>query len=902
MNRFLTLLLAASCLTAVGQCTADFDFGSEVTFGISPDPSLGESFAFGQYGLFYSDTLHILIPNSVSDFPGDIPISLPVDSVWIEDIVLTGEAGEALSIEDLNLTLTPNNNNDSGNPNTFLGGGQYCVALTGTPDTSGYFLASIPMRVWLNLFGSTFNDVLPFDGYNLQIYPESGAGPGCTDVTACNYNPFSESVDELCVFAEVGWDCAGNPIAPGCMVSDACNYDITAQTEDGSCVYTGAPCDDNNLYTVNDTIGADCLCLGDYYYVEGCLDENACNFNPEANAESYDIPCLFLGTNCSDPSDEYIFGYVTDDCVCQEIPTLHEILEARQDLSIFKELLFSLSGNELENLQFDLYYIGRTLFIPTDGAFQSFFDEADLTQIEFFESMSAFMHYARRIHMTSPMMFEPGLFSLETADQQIPSEINDGDIIQSDYPDSTHTITFGPNDAIWKINEASILEQDLVYRNGVIHIIDAVLFTNEFGCMDSEACNYSSEAQFEDNSCHYLCQVCLDGTTWSEELQGCVPESVACEVEFDFDGDGYVGSGDLLAFLTAFGASFPDEDADGVCDDIDECIGEYDECGVCNGPGAVYECGCADIPAGDCDCNGNVLDECDVCGGEGIADGACDCDGNVLGDCVAFLEAPALNPQGYSFTYGITNWSPLGFDWSNANAIQNVSFEFVPVDSTDFSEIFPNADFAQQVPVQTGGVNSSFFEYNPDYFGFWGGVDGTSGIQVVHPEAVEYLPYPFSEGDVHADQLTFEFIGGGLVNTRTFEINMEGVAAGTLQLPNGLSFDNALRVATRTLTTDSNATNVSTLLTEGFQYWTQDMPLPVALTYTYTQILGGDSSLLFSGGEFLVDILDYSEIDGGVISLSTGVETPSPMMDGVNRTSLPLGYQQSGMSVRCLKD
>ena len=79
---------------------------------------------------------------------------------------------------------------------------------------------------------------------------------------------------------------------------------------------------------------------------------------------------------------------------------------------------------------------------------------------------------------------------------------------------------------------------------------------------------------------------------WDEALQGCVPESVVCEVEFDYDGDGTVGSGDLLAFLTAFGASFPDEDADGLCDDIDECVGEYDECGVCNGPGAMFDCGC----------------------------------------------------------------------------------------------------------------------------------------------------------------------------------------------------------------------------------------------------------------------------------------------------------------------
>ena len=87
-------------------------------------------------------------------------------------------------------------------------------------------------------------------------------------------------------------------------------------------------------------------------------------------------------------------------------------------------------------------------------------------------------------------------------------------------------------------------------------------------------------------------EYCLDGTVWDATLGGCVPEVLACEVEFDFDGDGSVGSSDLLAFLGGFGSTFPDTDADGVCDDIDECVGEYDECGVCNGLGAVYECGC----------------------------------------------------------------------------------------------------------------------------------------------------------------------------------------------------------------------------------------------------------------------------------------------------------------------
>jgi len=41
-----------------------------------------------------------------------------------------------------------------------------------------------------------------------------------------------------------------------------------------------------------------------------------------------------------------------------------------------------------------------------------------------------------------------------------------------------------------------------------------------------------------------------------------------------------------------------DADDDGICDDIDSCVGELDSCGICNGPGAIYDCGCDEMPEG----------------------------------------------------------------------------------------------------------------------------------------------------------------------------------------------------------------------------------------------------------------------------------------------------------------
>lgn len=82
-----------------------------------------------------------------------------------------------------------------------------------------------------------------------------------------------------------------------------------------------------------------------------------------------------------------------------------------------------------------------------------------------------------------------------------------------------------------------------------------------------------------------------------------------------------------------------DVDDDGICDNVDPCVGALDACGVCNGPGAIYACGCNDIPAGDCDCNGNQIDVLGVCGGGCTADmdgdGVCD----DVDPCVGELDA-----------------------------------------------------------------------------------------------------------------------------------------------------------------------------------------------------------------------------------------------------------------------
>ncbi len=104
------------------------------------------------------------------------------------------------------------------------------------------------------------------------------------------------------------------------------------------------------------------------------------------------------------------------------------------------------------------------------------------------------------------------------------------------------------------------------------------------------------------------------------------------------------------------GSCAADVDGDGVCDDVDPCVGSLDACGVCNGPGAIYDCGCADFPAEDCDCNGNQADAIGVCGGD------CDADVNDNGICDDVEEAGCDDPEACNYDENALPYDPPALD------------------------------------------------------------------------------------------------------------------------------------------------------------------------------------------------------------------------------------------------
>jgi uncharacterized protein (TIGR02145 family) len=177
---------------------------------------------------------------------------------------------------------------------------------------------------------------------------------------------------------------------------------------------------------------------------------------------------------------------------------------------------------------------------------------------------------------------------------------------------------------------------------------------DSLGCTYAEACNFVAEAWVDDGTCEFAsCGGCtiIGATNYDPSAQfndgTCIFPPSSCSS--DITADGLISVADLIVLLQNFGLTCVG------------CAGVVDVCGVCNGPGAVFDCGCSDLPVGDCDCEGNQLDALGFCGGDCPADadgdGICD----TVDDCVGQYDICGVcNGPGAIYVCGCTQLPFLG--------------------------------------------------------------------------------------------------------------------------------------------------------------------------------------------------------------------------------------------------
>ena len=132
------------------------------------------------------------------------------------------------------------------------------------------------------------------------------------------------------------------------------------------------------------------------------------------------------------------------------------------------------------------------------------------------------------------------------------------------------------------------------------------------GCTYEIAQNYETLATRDNGSCVFPCVGDVNQVIFDWDANGNIGiadflQMLSVFGDVDGDGDGVWDSQDDCVDLEACnydsdpteecqyldilevcgGGCEADEDEDGICDDVDICIGVVDECGVCNGPGAT---------------------------------------------------------------------------------------------------------------------------------------------------------------------------------------------------------------------------------------------------------------------------------------------------------------------------
>ena len=474
---------------------------------------------------------------------------------------------------------------------------------------------------------------------------------GCTDTAACNYDENASCDDGGCLYLDPCGECGGTNVV-GCMDNFACNFDPNATCDDGSC-------------TTLDECG-ECGGTGTL----GCTDPVACNYDVDNPATCDDGSCLYAdalgvcGGICAADADgdglcdacdhdgywidvETYAVHTEGELAGQTTYRLYVTCDAPTDY------LYSIAGSNtqpfvIESSTGTWYNHPENTSWNASGVDPDAYDTSPLLEFDSFltlggENANQTPH-PWSIWTSDPRPeFQPGGGSNFTTGSGImqylgaaPSPDQAG--IHPAYAGDDHRVL------VMQITTAGDISGQMtvtVYPNGELSSAGTNLatFDSNSACLNLDPCVDADEDGICDDVDECVgeldeCGVC-NGPGSTLEC-GCtdIPEG-DCDCEGNqVDASGICG-GDCAA----------DEDADGICDDEDDCVGMIDECGICNGPGAIYACGCEGIPDGECDCEGTQADAVGVCGGDCASDmndnGVCD-DAEIMG--CTYPSAENYNP------------------------------------------------------------------------------------------------------------------------------------------------------------------------------------------------------------------------------------------------------------------
>ena len=438
--------------------------------------------------------------------------------------------------------------------------------------------------------------------------------PGCTDPAASNYSPFATDDNGTCII-EVG----------GCTLPFACNYDPNADfylpgSCDFSCLFGMPPGDGECTDELACNYGMEEPCSyfdaeGNLCATVGCMNEEACNFDPEAqvnsgceyascqtfgctnaNACNYDaeantdngsceyascVGCTDNGASNYDPEASIDNGQCTYDvfgCTLL-IACNYDPAATVNDGSCDFTGCFGCVTPTACNYDGDaLYPDGSCLFAPAgqdcDGNCLSDQDGdliCDANEVPGCTDESALNYNPNATDDNGSCTYMTGGCTDQTAcNFDYTAQVDDG---SCDFATCAGCIvSWACNyDEGATLNDGSCVFPDV---NGVCPSVcdfdvdgDGICDANEVaGCTYANAINYEPAATDDDGTCNFVGCVLPDYSSYNELANTNSGDCTNAPGSADFTGDGVVQLEDLLEFLVAYGTSGPEWGLDWVQD------------------------------------------------------------------------------------------------------------------------------------------------------------------------------------------------------------------------------------------------------------------------------------------------------------------------------------------------
>jgi len=277
--------------------------------------------------------------------------------------------------------------------------------------------------------------------------------------------------------------------------------------------------------------------------VGGCTDANANNYDATANAD--DDSCDY---SSSDPAANLFFSEAAEGTSNNKYLEIYNASDATVSLTDYS---FVTCGNACSDWEYTNSFTAEASISPGDvyvlchgSASEGIQAECDQTYTYMSNGDDAFGLFHGPTNTLMDVVGTPGDGS-SYSPWEVAGTSNgtkDHTIVRKD------TVLSGNTD--WSASAGTDVDNSewIVTAKPEASYTPSTLGSHphSVGCTDSTATNYDDSADISDGSCEYACD---------------------------------------------------DVDEDNVCDDVDDCVGAFDECGVCNGTG----------PVEDYDCDGNLL-------------------------------------------------------------------------------------------------------------------------------------------------------------------------------------------------------------------------------------------------------------------------------------------------------